>query len=69
MDIIGPLPESQGSNVILNIVDHHSKLLYSLPCTDNITAEGVARLFQREVWPHEGLPGKVITNRGPQFVA
>ena len=69
MDFIGPLPESRGNDMILNVVDRHSKLLYSLPCRSNITAEGVARLFQKEIWPHKGLPRQVITDRGPQFVA
>ena len=69
MDFIGPLPESRGNNMILNVVDRHSKLLYSLPCHDNITAEGVAWIFQKEIWPHKGLPKQVITDQGPQFVA
>ena len=34
-----------------------------------ITAEGVTRLFQKEIWPHEGIPEQIITDRGPQFVA
>ena len=69
MDLIGLLPMSQGHNMILNVVDQHSKLLYSLPCHETITAEGVTRLFQREVWPHEGIPEQIITDQGPQFVA
>ena len=56
MDFIGLLPESWGSNMILNMVDRHSKLLYSLPCHNTITAEGVAQLFQKEVWHHKGIP-------------
>ena len=69
MDLIGLLPMSRGHNMILNVVDRHSKLLYSLPCHETITAEGVARIFQKEIWPHEGIPEQIITDRGPQFVA
>ena len=69
MDLIGPLPMSQGHNMILNVIDRHLKLLYSLPCHETITAEGVARIFQKEIWPHEGIPEQIITDRGPQFVA
>ena len=69
MDLIGPLPMSRGHNMILNVVDRHSKLLYSLPCHETITVEGVARIFQKEIWPHEGIPEQIITDRGPQFVA
>lgn len=69
MDFIGLLSESRGSNAILNVMDKHSNLLYLLPCNDTITAEGVACLFQWEIWPHEGLPEKVISDQGPQFMA
>ena len=34
-----------------------------------ITTEGVAQLFQKEIWPHEGIPKQIITDQGPQFVA
>ena len=69
MDLIGPLLMSRGHNMFLNVVDRHLKLLYSLPCHKTITAEGVARLFQKEIWPHEGIPEQIIADRGPQFVA
>lgn len=69
MDFIGPLPESQANNMIFNMVDRHSKKLYSIPCCNTITMEGVARIFQKEIWPHEGLPKQVISNQGPQFMA
>ena len=69
MDLIGPLLMSWGHNTILNVVDRHSKLLYSLPCHETITAEGITRLFQKEIWPHEGIPEQIITDRGPQFMA
>ena len=69
MDLIGLLPMSQGHNMILNVVDWHSKFLYSLPCHETITTEGVTRLFQKEIWPHEKIPRQIITDWGPQFVA
>ena len=69
MDFIGLLPKSWGSNMILNMVDRHSKLLYSLPCHNTITAEGVTWLFQKEIWPYEGIPIQIITDQGPQFMA
>jgi len=36
---------------------------------EEITAEGLARLFQDNVWKLHRLPESVISNRGPQFVA
>ena len=62
MDFIRPLLESRANNMILNMVDRHSKKLYSLSCRDTITAEGVARIFQKEIWPHEGLLRQVISD-------
>ena len=69
MDLIGPLLMSRGHNMILNVVDWHLKLLYSLPCYETITTEGVTWLFQREIWPHEGIPEQILTDWGPQFMA
>ena len=48
MDFIGPLLESWGNNMILKVVDWHSKILYSLPCNDIINMEGVTQLFQKK---------------------
>src|SRR5882762_1964397 len=69
VDFITELPDSAGSNCIMNIVDRHSKLLYSGACDTRITAEGAARLFLDTAWRYEGLPKQVISDRGPQFAA
>jgi len=69
VDFITELPDSAGSNCIMNIIDRHSKLLYSGACDTRITAEGVARLFLDTAWRYEGLPKQVISDRGPQFAA
>jgi hypothetical protein len=34
-----------------------------------ISAVGTARLFVQHIWKHHGLPRKVVSDRGPQFVA
>src|SRR5882757_3861640 len=44
-------------------------MIHAIPTTTTITAEGVARLMQDHVWKHHGLPEKVISDRGPQFVS
>ena len=69
VDFITDLPESAGSNCVMNIVDRHSKLLYSGACDTRITAQGAARLFLDTAWRYEGLPRQVISDRGPQFAA
>jgi hypothetical protein len=69
VDFVGELPESQGHNAIMNVVDRHSKLLYSGACDTKINAEGAARLFLDTAWRYEGLPRQIISDRGPQFAA
>jgi hypothetical protein len=40
-----------------------------VPIFITISAVGTARLFVQHVWKHHGLPWKVVSDRGPQFVA
>ena len=37
--------------------------------TEETSAEGLARLFQNNVWKLHGLPESVVSDRGPQFAA
>jgi len=36
---------------------------------EEISAEGLARLFRNNVWKLHGLPESVVSDRGPQFMA
>jgi len=70
MDFITKLPPSQGYDSILTITDHDcSKAAIFIPCNESITAEGVARLYLRHVYPHYGIPRKLITDRDPRFTS
>ena len=69
VDLITGLPESQGYNSIMIVVDRLSKLIHVMPTNDTVTSEGIARLFRDNVWKHHGLPEQVISDRGPQFVS
>jgi transposase InsO family protein len=53
----------------MNVVDSVSKRVHCLPTHTTISAEGAALLYYREVWQHHGLPQRVISDRGPQFIA
>ena len=66
-DFIVKLPESEGFDSILVVVDCFSRQAHFIPCREDINAEGVADLFIKEVWKHHGIPKVAISDRGPSF--
>ena len=62
IDIIGELPESNGFNAILVIVDRFSKMIIVIPTNMELTAQGTARIYRDHVWSKHGLPRKVISD-------
>jgi RNase H-like domain found in reverse transcriptase/Integrase zinc binding domain len=70
LDLITDLPESQGYDCVLTITDHDcSKAAIFTPCHKTIDSEGVAKLYAKEVFPHYGLPHRVISDRDPRFAS
>jgi hypothetical protein len=69
IDLIGPLVPSKGKDMILVIIDRFSKKAYFLPCNTTITSQGVANLYRDHIFKEHGLPKKVISDRGSQFVS
>jgi hypothetical protein len=70
MDLIMDLPESNGFNAILTIIDHGcSKAAKFIPCITNITGEGVAALYLQHLVPWFGIPHKIISDCDPRFVS
>jgi len=53
----------------MTVVDVVSKRVHFIPMHTTVTAEGAARLFLHYVWKLYGLPKRVISDRGPQFIA
>jgi hypothetical protein len=68
INLIIKLPERNGYNSIAVIVDRLSKAIRVLPCTEHISAEGIARLYRDQVGKDYGLPEIVISDRGQIFV-
>jgi len=68
-DFITKLPLAQGYDSILVVCDRIIKMAYFVPTTEKTSAEGVARLFQDNIWKLHGLPESIITDRRVQFVA
>ena len=69
VDFIVELPESTGHDAVMVVVDSVTKRAHFIPTLTTTSASGTARLFIQHVWRHHGLPRKVVSDRGPQFVA
>ena len=64
------LPESNGFNSLLVMVDHGlSKGVILCPTKKTVTAEGIATLIFKNLYSQFGLFNKVISDQGPQFAA
>ena len=69
-DLITGLPESNGFDALLVMVDHGlSKGVILCPTKSKITTEGVASIIFQKLFTRFGLFSKVILDRGPQFSA
>ena len=70
MDFIVKLLESARYDSILTITDHDcTKMLIAILCREMIMAEGVAKLFLRQIFPRFELPSKIISDRDPRFIS
>ena len=61
--------QAPGHDAVMTVVDSVSKRVHFVPTHTMVTAEGAARLFLHHVWKLHGLPKRVVSDRGPQFVA
>jgi hypothetical protein len=68
VDLIVELPKTpEGFNAIAVFVDHLSKMVRLIPTDTNLTAEGFAKLFFVNIFPHYGMPEQIISDRGLQW--
>jgi hypothetical protein len=68
-DLITQLPQSQGYDAILVVVDRLSKMIRLVPTNGELTSEGLARLYRDRVWKDFGLPERILSDRGTQFAS
>ena len=69
VDFIVELPKSGGYNAVMVVVDSVGKRSHFIKTVTTVMATGAANLYLRNVWKLHGLPWKVVSDRGPQFVA
>ena len=63
LDLITQLPEANGYDAILTIVDQGcSRAAIFLPCQTTITREGVAMLYLKHLFPWFRVPSRVISD-------
>ena len=67
MDLIGPLPMSNGNNAIQVFADTGSKAIHIEPVHMEINAEGVAKLMRDRVIRYHGVPEKIISDRDKRY--
>src|ERR1700761_3855867 len=69
VDFIVELPESNGKDAIMVVVDSVTKRSHFIGTVTTLSAAGTAQLYLRHIWKHHGRPKRVVSDRGPQFVA
>jgi hypothetical protein len=67
MDLIGPLPMSNGNNAIQVFANTGSKAIHIEPVHMEINAEGVAKLLRDRVIRYHGVPEKIISDRDKRY--
>ena len=72
IDFVTGLPEVDGRNAILTVVDRLSKERHYIACTasdEGTSAESTAELLIEGVFRLHGLPNTIVSDRGPQFTS
>ena len=66
LDLVGPLPVSEGYRYLLTFIDRFTRWPVAVPLQD-ITSQTVCRAFLRSWLPLYGVPDEITSDRGAQF--
>jgi len=69
IDIIGPLPKSNGMDAIVVIIDRFMKMIRLKATTTNISLEGITEIYKNEIWKLHEIPRRILSDRGLQFAS
>ena len=68
VDLIVDLPQTRdGYDTICVFVCHLSKMVRLVPTDTSLDAIAFAKMFFREIFPHYGMPQKIVSDRGSQW--
>ena len=68
IDLVGPLPPSNGHQYLLTMIDRHTKWFEVLPLR-NITTKVVIDALLSQWISRYGVPQELVTDRGTQFMS
>ena len=69
IDFVTSLPEDEGMDSVLTVVDKATKMVHLIPCTKKITAKETARVYWANVGSLHGIPSVLISDRDDRFTS
>jgi len=69
IDFVVGLPNCQGHDAIMVVVDRLSKMRHLTPCSEKTSSADTAKLYYHNIWKLHGLPRAITSDRGPQFIS
>ena len=67
LDLVAGLPKSEGSDVVLVVMDKLMKYVSYIPTTETLNQEGFAKLFVKHIVHCFGLPRGMVADRDPHW--